>query len=153
METIALSIGSPVHVATFQPGSTSTTIAVDTFASAIADGSRYLQIEILSADSGNRVLGTAAVATIAFGAAGREAAPPSTGGRTDFVPHTLVTRTAGSDKAIPAPGGSDYVVLRCIDGEADLFVIGITRPDHVHHRPRQYRGPGRGRPSPTGRSP
>ena len=120
----ALSTGSVLHVATFQPGSTSTTIDVDVFASVIADGSRYLQIEILSADSGNRVIGTAAVATIAFGAAGRAAAPPSTGGRTDFVPHTLVTRTAGSDTAIRAPGGGDHVVLRGIDGEADLFVIG-----------------------------
>jgi hypothetical protein len=126
-----LSTGGVLNVATFQPGSRSTTIDIDVSAAAIADGSRYLQIEILGADSGYRVDGTAAVATIAFGEAGRAAATTATGGRTDFVPHELVTRPAGDDTPVRAPGGGDHPVLRGIDGEADLFVIGDEQASGV----------------------
>ncbi len=122
-----LSTGAVVTIATFQPGSTSTTIDVDISAAAIAAGSGYLQIEILSADSGFRVTGDAAVATIAFGPAGRAAAGGVTGGRADFVPHALATREPGTDTLIRAAAGGDHVVLRGIDGEADLFVIGETQ--------------------------
>jgi len=119
-----LSTGGVLHVATFPPGSTTTTIDVDVSPAALADGSRYLQLEILSGDSGYRAAPAAAVATIAFGPAGRTAAGGVTGSRADFVPHALVTREAGSDPLIRAGAGGDHVVLRGIDGEADLFVIG-----------------------------
>ena len=121
-----LSTGDVLSVATFQPGSTSTTFDIDVSAMAIADGSRFLQIEILSADSGFRVDGEAAVATIAFGQAGRPVAA-ATGSRMDFVPRLLVTREPGTDTPIAAPLGGDQVVLRGIDGEADLFVIGAAQ--------------------------
>jgi hypothetical protein len=122
-----LSTGGVLAIATFQPGSTSTTIEVDVSAAAIADGSRYLQIEILGADSGFRVAADAAVATIAFGAAGQAAAPPVSGGRTDFRPRAVITREAGDDAVVRAPGGGDHVVLRGVAGEADLFVIGESQ--------------------------
>jgi len=122
-----LSTGDLVNIATFPPGSTSTTIDVEVSPEAIRDGSRFLQIEILSADSGFRVDGGAAVATIAFGPAGRAAAGSVTGNRSDFVPHALVTREAGSDGLIRAGAGGDRVVLRGIEGEADLFVVGETQ--------------------------
>ncbi len=122
-----LSTGGVLHIAMFEPGSTSTTIDIEVSASALASGSRYLQIEILSADSGYRVADNAAVATIAFGAAGRAAAPTPTGGRGDFVPNTLVTRESGSDSPVGAPSGGIHTVLRGIDGEADLFVIGNSQ--------------------------
>jgi hypothetical protein len=123
----SLSTGGVLHLAMFAPGSTSTTIDIDVSAAALAAGTRYLQIEILSADSGYRVAGQAAVVTIAFGAAGRAVAPSSTGGRGDFVPHTLVTREAGAESLVEAPAGGTHVVLRGIDGEADLFVIGNSQ--------------------------
>ena len=131
VDDYALSIGNELTVVKFEPGATTATIDVDVSAAAIADGSRTLQIEVLGADSGYRADPDVAVATIAFGAEGETDAGTLTGGRADFVPHQLVTREPGSSAIVQAAAGSDHVVLRGIDGEADLFVIGEQQASGV----------------------
>jgi hypothetical protein len=120
--TIVGSGGIPI--ASIPAGESTGTIGISVAPEALAAGDRFLQIELLSADSGMRVDDTRAVVTIALGSAALESVAAPTGGRASFVPHEVVSAPGTGPTVIRAPAGGRNVVLRGVNGRADLFVVG-----------------------------
>jgi hypothetical protein len=119
--------GSTLPIATIRPGESSGTLVIHVSPEARAAGDRFLQIELLSADSGMHVDGARAVVTIALGADAVAAGSLTTGSRTVFVPHSLQTASGDGPATIQAPLGGSGVVLRGVNGRADTFVVGIVQ--------------------------
>ena len=115
-----------IPIATIYPGESVGVVLVRVAPEALAAGDRFIQIELLSADSGVRVDGTRAVVTIALGGRGLPGTAP-TGLRATFVPHELVTSGGVDPAVLRAPAGGSNVVLRGVNGRADLFVVGDTQ--------------------------
>jgi hypothetical protein len=116
-----------IPIASIHAGESTGTLSLRVMSAALAAGDRFIQIELLSADSGMRVDGTRAVVTIALGA---KALPPGsepTGDRASFMPHQLVTASDAGPAVIRAPAGGSHVILRGEHGRADLFVVGDTQ--------------------------
>ena len=123
--TIQDKVGLPI--ASIIAGQSSGSISIKITPAALAAGDRYLQLELLSADSGMRVDPSNAVVTIAFGSKALALDTATTGQRTSFNPHELVTATDTSPAILRAPAGGSNVVLRGVNGRADLFVVGDTQ--------------------------
>jgi hypothetical protein len=113
-----------IPIASILAGQSNGKLVVKVSQSALTAGDRFLQVELLSADSGMRVDGTRAVVTIALGANAISNEIVTTGDRTSFVPHQLVTAEGDGPAVIRAPAGGSNVVLRGVNGRADLFVVG-----------------------------
>jgi hypothetical protein len=111
-------------IATIRPGQSSGNLTVRFAPDSLAAGDRYLQIELLSADSGMKVDGSRAVVTIAFGPNATPASFTFNGDRSSFVPHQLITTTGVQSALLRAPSGGQNVVLRGINGLADTFIVG-----------------------------
>ncbi|MFM7075636.1 MAG: hypothetical protein ACKO3G_06135 [Planctomycetaceae bacterium] len=120
--TIVGSGGIPI--ASIPAGESTGSLSLRIAPEALAAGDRFIQVELLSADSGMRVDRERAVVTIALGAAALPAGAAPTGTRTAFVAHELVTAPGDGPAVIRAPAGGSHVVLRGENGRADLFVVG-----------------------------